>query len=275
MDSVTLRRVQLAQLEIAKELRSACEKIGVKFFLSCGTLLGAVRHKGFIPWDDDMDFGMLRSDYEKFIKEAPGVLGKDYFLQTWDSDPDFGYPFAKLRRLGTKYVEAISEGSSEHCELFIDIFPYDKIPNDAKIIAKTRRKLKLFYNILFMKTGLKPWARESAFLGRMKQRIKYFPMRVLGLLYSKRGLKKRLTALACKYTDTDAEFCYDQWGHEVIKYLYPTELFTSVKDAEFEEEIFPVPQGDIRMLEINYGDYMQLPPEDERENRHQVLEISI
>ena len=96
MDDAMLRNVQLVQLEIAKEVKRICEQNNISYFMDGGTLLGAVRHKGFIPWDDDLDFGFTRDNYEKFIATAKKNLSSEFFLQTWDSDREYGYAFAKI-----------------------------------------------------------------------------------------------------------------------------------------------------------------------------------
>ena len=108
MERELLRKVQLTQLEIAKEIRRVCEENDIPYFLTCGTLLGAVRHQGFIPWDDDMDVGMLRENYEKFCRIAPEKLKPEYCWQSWYTDPNYALPFGKVRKRGTLYLEAKS-----------------------------------------------------------------------------------------------------------------------------------------------------------------------
>ncbi|MDE5990369.1 MAG: LicD family protein, partial [Clostridia bacterium] len=92
MDKDVLRKVQLLQLKIAKEIKRICDKNNIDYILDSGTLLGAVRHKGFIPWDDDMDIAMTREEYNRFIDVAKIELGEEYFFQTWDTDNNYPMP---------------------------------------------------------------------------------------------------------------------------------------------------------------------------------------
>ena len=124
-----LRQVQLKQLEIAKEIKKICDENEIKYFLDSGTLLGAVRHKSFIPWDDDLDIGMLRDDYEKFINIAPQKLSNNFILQTWKTDEEYANAFAKIRMKNTLYIESSTNGNNMNHGIFIDVFPYDTYPN--------------------------------------------------------------------------------------------------------------------------------------------------
>ena len=123
----TLRDVQKVQLEILLEFDRICRKHGLKYLLFAGTLLGAVRHKGFIPWDDDIDVCMLRGDYERFLTVCKDELSAELFLQTTDTDREYPLQFAKLRKNNTRFVEKSMSDLKIHHGVFIDIFPLDNV----------------------------------------------------------------------------------------------------------------------------------------------------
>ncbi len=127
-----IKEVQAIELEILLEVDRICREYEIPYFLDSGTLLGAVRHKGFIPWDDDIDIGMLRSDYERFLSIANRELGSEYFLQTYRTD---GAPimFAKVRKKGTTFVEFRLRNIPMEHGLFIDVFPYDFLPQEGDV----------------------------------------------------------------------------------------------------------------------------------------------
>lgn len=102
-----LDKLKLIELDILNETISVCKKLNIRYYVLGGTLLGAVRHKGFIPWDDDIDIGMLRSDYDVFVEKAPQYLSKHLFLQTHKTDPQFFHGFAKIRNSDTIFIETV------------------------------------------------------------------------------------------------------------------------------------------------------------------------
>jgi lipopolysaccharide cholinephosphotransferase len=126
-----LRTLQIIELEILLELDRVCRKHNISYFLCSGTLLGAARHKGFIPWDDDVDVGFLRKEYERFCKVFDSEIDtKKFFLQTWRTDKYYRWNYGKIRRLGTEYVRAGQEHMKYVTGVSIDIFPYDYLPID-------------------------------------------------------------------------------------------------------------------------------------------------
>ncbi len=121
-----MSKVRLVQIELLDELDRISKKYNIKYQLFAGTLLGAVRHNGYIPWDDDIDVAMLREDYERFISVCEKELGADYFLQTPDLEGS-PYPFSKLRKNNTLFVEGNVEHIDIHHGVFIDVFPMDNV----------------------------------------------------------------------------------------------------------------------------------------------------
>lgn len=123
-----LRKLQLCELEILKEFVRICERFSLRYYLTGGTLLGAIRHQGFIPWDDDIDVAMPREDYDRFAQIAPQELDPQYFYQSPDTDPYYFLSFNKIRKNGTEIYEERFKNARFHKGIFIDIFPLDFCP---------------------------------------------------------------------------------------------------------------------------------------------------
>jgi len=153
LDLSPLHRHQLA---LAKELQAVCCKHQIAYFLIAGTLLGAVRHKGFIPWDDDLDIGMLREDYDRFLAIAQEELVHDFFLQSYLSDVNMPLPYTKLRANHTVIRERKSFCPGSHNGVFIDIFPFDGIPNNRYLQQVRGISLKLLGLVLMVKCNFTP-----------------------------------------------------------------------------------------------------------------------
>ena len=142
------------ELEMLKEFILICKRHSLKYYLLGGSCLGAVRHKGFIPWDDDIDVGMTLNDYERFLREAPAHLSSDYFLEWFGTEANTPFYFAKVKRNNTLFVEEIWRHMDIHHGIFVDIFPYDRIP-DNPLLEKLHRFEAKFWINCFM--GKEVW----------------------------------------------------------------------------------------------------------------------
>ena len=268
MERELLRKVRMVQLEIAKEIKRVCEENDIRYFLADGSFLGAVRHQGFIPWDDDMDMGMMRSDYEKFCRIAPEKLKPEYCLQTWYTDPNYGLPFGKVMKRGTVYLENKKSRRLQENGFYVDIFPFDYVPEDAVGRQELAGKLLSIYRVKLMKSGYKPWMEEDRII--WKKRIGYLYYQMKSLFASQQELAKDYDALAVSQHDSMV-VCEQSALPKPDYYQYA--WIEELEDYTFEGETFKGPKDYDKFLAALYGDYMQLPPEDKRENRHQIVEI--
>ncbi len=268
MDKNTLRKVQLTQLEILKKTKHICEKYGLTYWLDSGTLLGAVRHKGFIPWDDDLDIGMFRDDYEKFLRIAPLEFGEFYHLQQWKSDNCYGLSFAKVRKAGTVYIETKSQKSSAENGIYIDIFPYDNYGNRLWCQGIP---LKVIKSIMQVKSGMRTWydGERINYLTLLKN----IPSLFLSAFFGRDYLINKYERIATRYNHMPCKYYFAQGISNYGKNIIPIDILGSFGQIQFEDDLFTVPLRYDDFLTICYGDYMKLPPEDRRENRHQIIEI--
>lgn len=125
-----MKQLRQIELNILQNFIDVCEKLQIQYFVVQGTLLGTIRHQGFIPWDDDIDVGMLRADYEIFIKNGQDLLPDEYFIQTHDTDPAYPHGFAKVRNSHTAFVETTCKDIHMNHGIYIDVFPFDYYPDN-------------------------------------------------------------------------------------------------------------------------------------------------
>lgn len=265
-----LRQCQLLQLNIAKEVKRICEKHNIKYFLNAGTLLGAIRHGGFIPWDDDLDIGMLRAEYDKFLEIAPVELNKKYFLQTWDSDPNYAMPFAKIRLNGTKYIEYNSRNVDIHKGIYIDVFPYDRIPDNnlRRIIQKYKSK---FYWHLLLNKSKYEYVSEKQYVKRLMCGL----LKKIATIYSYKNLHDRFYKIMVKYNQTSTKKVVTFGGASSFeKESLEYEWIKEVIEKSFENTTFFIPKSWDEYLVHFYGDYMTPPPIDKRYEGHNIIECN-
>ncbi len=264
-----LPKVHQNILAIAKEIKRLCDKHSIKYFLIGGTLLGAVRHSGFIPWDDDMDIGFLRDDYNTFLKVCKTDLDDKFELITTDI-PNYGLPFAKIQMKGTTFLEQNATHYPCGNGIYVDCFPIDKIPNDEQ-----KRKFHNLQAILLKYCVMKKSGYTKLRGIRIHNKIL---ATVYCALFSRKSLINQLNSCCSKYNHKANSNYYMNSGSA---YNYGREVFpcksleADLPTIEFEGVSFKCPNSPEQILSLLYGDYMKLPPEDKRYNRHGILEIEV
>lgn len=265
------RKMQLVELDMLVEFDRVCRKNNIDYVLFGGSLLGAVRHKGYIPWDDDADIGMLREDYNRFKEHMDEMDTAICYFQDHDTDPEYRWGYGKLRRTGTKYVRVGQEHLKCRTGIFVDIFPMDDIPLSIfrqilqdwhcfclrKIlwseVAKYNTKgfWKLWFSVLSKIPVSVPFSGFNKYASRSRNstpnRVRCLAFPATGTLYKKNPLSERYGMPKSWFTDR-------------AEYIFEGKQFYSSRDYD-------------AVLEYIYGDYMTIPDEKGREQHSPFSEI--
>lgn len=262
MNQSTLRKHQLMLLSMLKEIDRICKKHGIGYMLFAGTALGAVRHQGFIPWDDDLDVIMLREDYEKFLAVAAEEIdGETYYLQKEFSDHWPMY-FSKLRKNGTACMEKYPPKDRElHQGIYVDIFPCDLL-SERKAVGK----LQFLSSRVVVAKSL---SRRGYLTDSLKKKAFMGLCRLLPLGPFLRFAKGK------KYKNSKNVQVFLAATSKYEKSVYPREWFTRTRPMAFEDGEFPVSAHYDSLLTAMYGDYMTLPSEEERQCKAHAMKIDL
>lgn len=268
MEQSDLKKVQPVLLEMLREIHRVCTENGIRYFLYRGTFLGAVRHQGFIPWDDDLDVAMLREDYEEFCRIAPEKLSPQYTFQNWHTEPGYAHPFGKLRKRNTLYLEAKGGKPLKENGFYLDVYPLDYVPAGEGAYPALARKLLHLYRLKLMKSGYTPWMEGSRII--WKKRIGYLAYQFAALFLSQQRIVDTYERLVFSGEKTDRVYEQSALPQD---YLFEKAWCLDLANYTFEGEQFPAPKDYDRFLTTLYGNYMELPPEGQRENRHQIVKM--
>lgn len=243
------RSIQQVELNILNEFVKLCEKHTLKYFLYGGTLIGAVRHKGFIPWDDDIDIAMPREDYEKFLEIGKKELPSHLFLQHHTTDKGYYLLFAKVRDNNSTFIEDGTRHINMHKGIYIDIFPLDTMPENKLLriieISVLRVLCRIFaVKKLYYSSCLSIYKKIKLFI------FKYMPVNSDFIIY--------ICDRICKSDmNKNSRYIGDLTHSPSEKRVYKKAWFDETMKFEFESVQFDGPAGYHEYLKYYYGDYMQ------------------
>ncbi len=250
------KRIWAVEMDLARHLLDVCNRHNLRIWATGGTLIGAVRHHGFIPWDDDMDFCMMRDDYDMLIEIGPSEFKEPYFFQSFYTDRFWG-GMVKIRRSDTAMIPSHFKIREYNMGIFIDVFVLDAIPDDSKEFLSMYKKIKLFRKLLYNNCIAHP--ESLSFKGRINHMIISSVFKIV----SPDALQKRIVNEFKKHPIQQNEECglidFSAQGRHSpsnISIRSSKHCYDGTLSMPFHNMTLPVPIGYDEILTRQYGDYM-------------------
>ncbi len=268
-DDSTLKTLQRIELGILKDFLYLCGKYELTYFSFAGTAIGALRHQGFIPWDDDIDVCLPRKDYEKFIQAAKEEFGEKYTVMNAEYDENYPLTTTRWMLKGTKFREEALRDIDCELGIFLDIYPFDNVSDDDKEYRKQARDAWFWSKILILRCMPKPVILGSGFkvaVERAVCRAAHLFLKVFG--FSKKKIYQKCKAAMTRYQDRETgrlSYLCDTdrfWNTIEKKDLYP------LRQEPFEDIKLNFPNHIEKMLSQMHPDFMTLPPVEKRKNHY-------
>ena len=269
-DDFTLKRIQEVELEILKDFMDICDRHGLDYFGIAGTGIGALRHHGFIPWDDDIDVAMPRDDFEKLLPLVEKEMGDKYLIMNAERYPNYPLMTTRMTMRGTKFKEEALKNIDAPLGIFLDLYPLDKVSDNPKEARRQARDAWFWSKILILRSIPFPMLGFSGWKAKIIHAICGLAHLVLSILHvPKTWIYKKAYEAETRsnhYTKTkNLDFFCDTTPYMnlyAVKDIYP------LRKLPFEDVELNFPHNLHNNLTRMYGDYMQLPPEEKRKNHY-------
>jgi len=271
MSKYDIKDLQRVELNMLEAFIHVCQQLKLNYFVIGGTLLGAVRHEGFIPWDDDIDIGMSRNDYKIFLKEGQKYFNSKYFIQTIDTDSEYLMGFSKIRDCSTTMIESSVKERKINHGVYIDVFPLDGVSN-SKLLEKARKILLSLYQI-----KINSFFYKEQKVDKIKFKSKYAEKisNLITIRKTSKDILYEINKIASKYDFDESLVVGNYFGAWGEKEFYPKEYLGKGTILKFEHLEVKTPENYDLYLNQVYGDYMQLPPIEKQKSHHGIEIIDL
>lgn len=254
-DEATLKKVQQTELGILKDFIKVCDENNLTWFGDAGSGIGALRHKGFIPWDDDLDVMFTHENYEKFYEACKKDLDTSrFFFQDFRTDSNYRWGYGKIRRLNTEYVKKGQEKMKQKTGVCIDVFDYQNLPDNEDEKKRYKRKMFCIRKIMYSELG--KYAADKLYMRMWYKICNIIPIGIVQ--------KQRLSELNKLNNMKTHKMSCEMFPTPRKKDGISSSVFEDYIEVEFEGMKFMAVKDFDQYLKISYGNYMELPPVEKR-----------